>query len=92
MRKTNKQTIKTKCYNYIIGKGKQRAVFECRRGMWKEEAEAGCFVGVFGLESVKIWVRRAPHTPLSPLQKFWLRNQVKGLGGCGELQSQWVEP
>lgn len=68
MRKTNKQTIKIKCYNCIIGKRKRRAIFERRRRRRKEEAEAPWFVGVFGLESVKTLGSEGPltlHTPLS---------------------------
>lgn len=81
LRKTNKQTIKMKCYNYIIGKGKQRALFEYRRGMRWEEA-AVWFVHVFGLESMKTLRTEGPlarHAPRSIL-KCWLSNQVEGVG------------
>lgn len=93
MRKTNKQTIKIKCYNYVIGERKRRAIFERRRTRRKEEAEAEGFVAVFGLESVKTLGSEGPltlHTPLSGSPgegTSW-----RGLGGCGELQSPWVEP
>lgn len=46
----------------------------------EEGRSRSCVICVFGLESEDSPVRRAPHSPHSPLWKSWLRNQVKGLG------------
>lgn len=89
VRKTNKQTIKMKCHNYVIGKGKHRALVGYRRVTGWEEAEAACFACVFVLETEDSRVRVAPHSLHSPLSGMpWSVNQVKGLGGCGELRGR----